>query len=63
MQKTHLAYLGKKGDELSECPERGFIKRAQKGVNHDGRFVWQLDDIKKVYAMISGVRVKWLRRE
>jgi hypothetical protein len=45
LQRTHLAYLSKKGDELSKRLKRRFIKRAQKGLHKDGRVVWQLDDI------------------
>jgi hypothetical protein len=63
LQKTHLAYLSKKGDELSKRLKRRFIKRTQKGLHKDGRVVWQLDDIQQMYAVISGIRIDGLRGE
>jgi hypothetical protein len=63
LQKTHLAYLSEKGDELSKRLERGFIKRTEKGLHKDGRVVWQLDDIQQMYAVVSGIRGDGLRGE
>ena len=62
-ERTYLACLRKKSYKLSKRLERRVIKWTQKRVHHDGRIVWQLNNIEQMYTMVFWIRKEWLRRE